>query len=77
MSTPSRDPDIVIKRVIVAVWAAIVILASGFGFVACLIGMLNDGHPVLIGGAVGCLLGIVAGFVLARLAVVGEGARRP
>ena len=77
MSLPSRDPDVLIKRVIVAVWAAIVILAARFGFVACLIGMLDDGHPILIGGAIGCLLGLAAGIALARMAIIGEGPRRP
>lgn len=75
MSTPPRDPEIIVKRVLIAVWAAVIIVASGFGFVACLIGILNDGHPILIAGAVGCLLGLVGGVVLARLAIVGNARR--
>lgn len=69
MSSPQRDPELVVKRVILAVWSAVILFASAFGFIACLIGILNEGHPILIGGALGCLLGIVAGLYLGRLAL--------
>lgn len=65
----TADPDIRIKRVIVALWAGVVLIASGIGFVACLVGLVDTGHGALVVGLIGCGLGLAAGMYLMWLAI--------
>ncbi len=69
MSAKSRDPDIIVKRAIVGVFAIVALIAGGIGFVSCLVGFIDTGHPILIVGIVGSLAGLVAGLYFARLAM--------
>lgn len=69
MSAKSRDPEIIVKRAIVGVFALVALIAAGIGFIACLVAFIDTGHPILIVGIIGCLAGLVAGLYFARLAM--------
>lgn len=69
MNAQSRDPEIIVKRAIVGVFAAVALIAGAIGFTSCLVAFIGTGHPILIVGIVGSVAGIVAGLYFARLAM--------
>lgn len=65
-----RDPEVVIKQIIVAVMGLVGIVAGGIGVTACIRATAVHGDPpLMLVGVLGSLLGVAAGVYFVWLAL--------